>query len=417
MRVQPESSDQIGNASLPILPVESPDFWADPERFVAPARRQHPWLARFAHGYVVHGCQASKDLLADSEHLYMGLDGIVDFYGAQGTLWAGFMNEMLNSQRGKEHARIRNAVATTFTPRHANQMRPLIRQVINELLDTWAPKGQFDFAEFASFFPIAVMCGLLGVSTEPMPRLRKALEAQLASLTLNPAVKPDFLAGIEVMYEFTDNLVLERQASGRAEPDSLLDAMIAARTAGNLNDRELRFLIMVLLFAGYDTTKNMLTMTIHLLLERPDSYDRCARDPAFCAQVVEEALRHSNIATVFRQVKSSFVYEGFRFPEGALVAVATPLAGRDPAAFSDPMRFDPQRHIQTPHVAFGRGPHMCIGQFLARTQLQEGLHLIAQRLHNIRRAGEIAWRPFLGAWGLRTLPVAFDTGPAVRVAR
>jgi cytochrome P450 len=79
-------------------------------------------------------------------------------------------------------------------------------------------------------------------------------------------------------------------------------------------------------------------------------------------------------------------------------------------AFSDPMTFDPQRQTQTRHVAFGRGPHICIGQFLARNQLQEGLHLVTQRLRNIRRAGDITWRPFLGAWGLRSLPIAFDPG-------
>jgi cytochrome P450 len=393
---------------LPTLPVESPEFWADPERFVAPARRQHPWLARFSQGFVVHGCQANKDLLADSEHLYMGLDGIVEFYGAQDTLWAGFMNEMLNSQRGQEHARIRNSVASAFTPRHANRIRPLMRQVITQLLDAWAPRGHFDFAEFASYFPVAVMCGLLGVSAEPIPRLRKALEAQLASLTLDPAVKPDFLAGFDVMWTFADELVREREASGQMDSDSLLDAMIAAKTAGHLNDRELRFLIMVLLFAGYDTSKNMLTMTVYLLLDRPEMYSRCAADADFCARVVEEALRHSGIATAFRQVKTSFVYDGFCFPEGALVAMATPLAGRDPALFADPMVFDPERQSRGKHVAFGRGPHLCIGQFIARNQLQEGLHLIAQRLRNIRRAGDITWRPFLGAWGLRTLPLAFD---------
>jgi cytochrome P450 len=406
--MQLEATGISDGSALPLLPVESPEFWADPERFVAPARGQHPWLARFSQGYVVHGCQANKDLLADSEHLYMGLDGIVEFYGAQGTLWAGFMNEMLNSQRGQEHARIRNSVAMAFTPRRANQIRPLMRRVITELLDEWAPRGQFDFAEFASFFPVAVMCGLLGVSAEPIPRLRKALEAQLASLTLNPAVKPDFLAGFDVMWQFTDELVNRRESSGLVEADSLLDAMIAAKAARRLNDRELRFLIMVLLFAGYDTSKNMLTMTMHLLLERPAMYVRCADDQAFCALVVEEALRHSGIATAFRQVKTSFVYGGFRFPQGALVAMATPLGGRDPAAFVDPLAFNPERQADTRHVAFGRGPHMCIGQFLARNQLQEGLHLIAQRLRNIRRVGDVTWRPFLGAWGLRTLPLAFD---------
>src|SRR5690349_10579797 len=94
------SDVELVEAPLPVLPVDSPEFWADPERFLAPARKQHPWLARFAHGFVVHGCQANKDLFADDENLCMGLDGLVDFYGAQGTPWARFMNEMLNSQRG-----------------------------------------------------------------------------------------------------------------------------------------------------------------------------------------------------------------------------------------------------------------------------------------------------------------------------
>jgi cytochrome P450 len=403
-----QTADSAPETTLPILPVESPEFWADPERFVGPARKQHPWLARFEHGLIVHGCQANKDLMADSEHLYMGLDGLVEFYGAQGTSWARFMSEMLNSQRGAEHARIRGSVASAFTARQANQMRPAIRRVIDELLDEWAPKGAFDFAEFASYFPVAVMCALLGVSPEPIPRLRKSLEAQLKAISMDRSALPDFISGCDIIWDFADETVRRREAGGKTGGDGLLDAMIAAKTSGQLSERELRYLIMVMLFAGYDTSKNMLTMTMHLLLERPSTYARCAEDAEYCQRVIEEALRHSNIATPVRQVQKSFVYDGFRFPEGAIVYVATPLAGRDPAAYSDPMVFDPDRRPETPHVAFGRGPHHCIGQFLARTQLQEGLHAVAKRLRKPRRTGDISWRPFLGAWGLRTLPIAFD---------
>ena len=397
-------------AALPTLPVELPEFWADPEKFLAPARKQHPWLAKFSQGFIVHGCQANKDLLADDENLYMGLDGLVAFYEAQGTPWARFMNEMLNSQRGQEHTRIRGSVSAAFTPRRVNNMRPVMCQVINQLLDEWAPKGQFDFAEFAACFPIAVMCALLGVSSEPIPRLRKSLEAQLVAISMDRAALPDFMAGYEVMWNFAAEIVRERESSGESDPEALLDAMIAAKTSGQLNERELRYLIMVLLFAGYDTSKNMLTMTMHLLLERPQMYARCAADKAYSVLVIAEALRHSNIATPVRQVQKSFVYDGFRFPVGALVYMATPLAGRDPAAYSNPMVFDPERKPETQHVAFGRGRHHCIGQYLARYQLEEGLYIIAQRLRNPRRTGEIAWRPLLGAWGLRTLPIAFEPG-------
>jgi cytochrome P450 len=394
--------------AIPTLPVESPEFWGDPEKFLAPARQQHSWLAKFSQGFIVHGCQANKDLLADEEHLYMGLDGLVAYYQAEGTPWARFMSEMLNSQRGQEHARIRGSVAAAFTPRRANNMRPVMRQVISDLLDEWAPKGEFDFAEFASYFPIAVMCALLGVSAEPIPRLRNSLEAQLLAISMDRSAMPQFMAGHDVIWNFADEIVRQREASAEKATDALLDSMIAAKTNGRLNERELRYLIMVLLFAGYDTSKNMLTMTMHLLLDRPAMYNRCAEDTAYCALVIAEALRHSNIATPVRQVQKSFVYDGFRFPEGALVYMATPLAGRDPAAYSDPMLFNPERKVETQHVAFGRGYHMCIGQFLARNQLEEGLHVIAQRLRNPRRTGEVAWRPLLGAWGLRKLPIAFE---------
>ena len=404
-----EAATEVANATaLPTLPVESPEFWGDPEKFLAPARKQHPWLAKFSQGFIVHGLQANKDLLADEEHLYMGLDGLVAFYQAEGTPWARFMSEMLNSQRGKEHTRIRVSVAAAFTPRRADNMRPVMRQVINDLLDAWAPKGEFDFAELASYFPIAVMCALLGVSAEPIPRLRKSLEAQLVAISMDRSAMPDFMAGHDIIWTFADEIVRQREASGGTDTDALLDTMIAAKTAGRLSERELRYLIMVLLFAGYDTSKNMLTMTMHLLLDRPEMYNRCAEDKAYCGLVIAEAPRHSNIATPVRQVQKSFVYDGFRFPEGALVYMATPLAGRDPAAYSDPMVFDPERKTDTQHVAFGRGYHMCIGQYLARNQLEEGLHIIAQRLRNPRRTGEVAWRPLLGAWGLRTLPIAFE---------
>jgi cytochrome P450 len=398
----------VSEADLPTLPVQSPEFWADPERFLAPARAQHPWLAKFSDGLIVHGCQANKDLFVEDEKLWMGLDGLVAFYGAEGTGWAQFMHEMLNSQRGSEHARIRGSVAAAFTPRHANKLRATMRRLMDELLDKWAPEGAFDFAQFAADYPIAVMCALLGVSSEPIPRLRKSLEAQLVAISMNKAAMADFMTGYEIIWAFADQAVREREASGEHDPELALDAMIAAKRSGQLTERELRYLIMVLLFGGYDTSKNMLTMTMNLLLDRPAMYQRCAEDKGFCARVIDEALRHSNIATPVRQVQTSFVYDNFRFPEGAIVYMATPLSGRDPQAFDDPMRFDPERQDKTRHVAFGRGPHICIGQFLARNQLEEGLHAVAQRLKNPRRTGDVAWRPMLGSWGLTTLPVAFD---------
>jgi cytochrome P450 len=395
-------------ADLPVIPVDTLEFSANVDRYLDDARRAHPWLARFSQGYVVHGYQAVADLLVDDEHLIPGIGPIIDFYGVRGTMWARFMAELLTSTTGQVHGRLRKSVAYAFTPRHANQVRPLMRQVITEMLDEWAPTGEFDFAYFASFFPVTVMCGLLGVSAGPVPRLRIAIEGHLKSLSMDLATKPVFLAAWDELWEFADTLVNEREASGAYDETSLLDAMIKAKKSGEMDATELRFMLLTILIAGYDTSKNQLSLIMMLLLERPDMYERCAVDRDFCGKVVQETLRHSSIATPFREVAQPFAYDGRQFSTGDLLVLAPPLAGRDPAVFPDPLKFDPERENAGRHLAFGRGPHICIGQFIARNQLQEGIHLIAQRLKHPRLNGETEWRHFLGAWGLEHLPIVFD---------
>ena len=394
--------------ALATMPVETQHFSADPQPWLDEARGRHPWLARSSHGYIVHGYQAAGDLFADNVHMQIGLGPIVEFYGMQGTLWARFMHEMLLVQEGEEHTRLRSSVAHAFTPRHANQVRPMMQGVIARLLDEWAPKGAFNFPDFASLFPISVMCGLLGVSDEPIPRMNSALASQVDALAMDQVYKQPLIEGWDTMWTFANRLIIEREASGAFDEEHLLDAMIASKNAGRLDEIELRFMVLVLMFAGYDTSKNQLSMIMKLLIDRPEVYRRCAEDKAYCGKVVQESLRHSGIAPPYRAVMEEFAYEGVQFRKGEMLILATPFAGRDPSVYPDPLKFDPERENLGRHVSFGRGPHMCLGQYIARTLLEEGLHQIARRMKNPRLAGDIGWRHFLGAWGPETMPVAFD---------
>ena len=400
--------DLTAEITLPTMPVETPEFSADPQPYLEAARREHPWLARFSQGYVVHGYQACADLLADNRNMTCGFGPILDFYGVRGTTFARFMQEMLISDYSPAHIRLRGSVAHAFTPQRANREREMMRATITRLLDEWAPRGRFDFADFASLFPVTVMCGLLGVSAEAIPRIRDALENHMKALTLDPAAKPLFMAGWDVLWDFADQLVTDRERSGNFDENALLDAIIASKDKGEMDATEARFMVLTVMIAGYDTSKNQLTMAMKLLLERPELYRRCAEDLPYCRKVVEESLRHSAIATPYREAVNDFTYAGFGFHKGELIVLAPPLGNRDPAVFDHPGAFDPDRENNGRHIAFGRGPHLCIGQFLARNQLQEGLHLIAQRLRHPRLDGEIKWRPFLGAWGLKSLPITYD---------
>jgi cytochrome P450 len=392
------------------LPMEDDAFAVDPTPYLAEARRRHPWLARCSVGYFVTEYQAIKDIYYQDDKLRFPGDQIVELMSAEGTGWGRFTEEMMLSRSGADHARLRGSVAEAFTPRAINRLRPLMRKVVAELLDEWAPKGAFDFCEFASNFPIRVMFGLIGADAAPLSKIKWALEVQGSSFGLDPTRMETIESAYQVLWTFVDELIAERGPDGGH--DDLLDDLIAANTSGQLSDVELRQMLVFLFGAGYDTSKNLLALIMNSMLKDPPLWVRCAEERPFCDKVVEEGLRHTSPSNPYRLVTQDLEYRDVHFPAGSLLVFPLAVASRDPASFPEPMAFTPGRTHANRHIAFGRGMHLCLGQYLARAQLEEGLHLIAQRITNPRLAGEVAWRPFPGVWGLKTLPIAFDPAPA-----
>jgi cytochrome P450 len=400
---------QGSELDLPYLTMEEDAFAADPFPHFARARAQHPWLARWTLGYVVTDYQAIRDLFAQEERMRMLYDSIVEIMGAQGTPWGDFQKRHMLSQSGEPHRRLRNILAPSFTPRQVNAHRALMRQVITDLLDEWAPKRAFDFEEFASYFPITVMCRLIGASPSVIPGLRSAMEAIGLSASMDKRWLPAMQEGVVTMERFVDGLIAERRANPRkgGEPDQL-DMLMRTQVEGDLTDRELADLLIFLFVAGYDTSKNMLTLTMRLLIERPDVYRRCGEDHAYAQKVVEESMRYASTTSTQRILAEDVVYRDVRLEKDAIVWFPLSVATHDPRYADDADSFDPEREQKRPHIGFGLGAHMCLGQYIARAQIHEGLHQIAGRLLNPRTSGPLGWRPFPGAWGARGLPIEFD---------
>jgi cytochrome P450 len=394
------------------LDINAPAFWADPNPFVADARRKHAWLAKCAIGYVLTDYQSNKDLLSMDDKLRTPNKEITALMNAEGTPWGRWNNEFLLAHSGEKHRRLRNLVAPTFTPKIANLYRPIMRSVVSELLDEWAPKGHFDFAVFASYFPITVMCRLIGARSGVVPLIKDALETMGSGFSLDPSLTPALNGAFATLWDFVDALIKERRAQGSSaqQTSDLLNALISANLEGDrLNDVELHDLLILLFGAGYDTSKNLLGMIMHLMLDRPDQWARVAHDRAFSDSVIEEALRHSSVVTTYRLANQDIHYREIAIPKDTLLVFPLPIAGRDPEVFKEPLVFDPARPAQAQrHLAFGRGLHICLGQFIARAQTEEGLPLIARRLIHPRRGGKVEWRPFPGIWGVRRLPMVFD---------
>lgn len=396
----------IQELDLMELPIQDRAFAVDPEPWFAEARLKHPWLAKFAHGYLVHGHHEIRDLIQMDDKLHIATDDVVDIMGASDTPWGDFMKALLISRHGEDHRRMRDALKPFFKPRRIAEHIGLIRNVVNELLDEWAPKGEFDFTEFASNFPVAVMFGLIGADLADLPKIKWALEVQGLSYSLDPSLLPEMEKAHEMMMEFNSSLVSQRRASGIAN-DDLLQELIRAEDAGVLTHQEVCEQLFFLFAAGYDTSKNQLGMTAHLLFQSPGLWERCASDREFCTLAIEEGLRHSSPSSPPRIALEDIVYNDVLIPKGTHLMFLLNISGRDPRAFVDPIEYRPGREYAKHHLAFGKGAHICLGLHLARFQMEEGLHLIAQRLKEPKVAGDVTWRRFPGVWGLESLPIRF----------
>lgn len=394
---------------LPYLAMDQAWFAEDPFPHFAKARQAHSWLATSPHGFVVTDYFAIRELMRMERHFRMPHRDIVSAMGAEGTLWGKFLVESIQGTSDEIHKRLRDTLAPAFTPREANRQRELMGRVINRLLDQWAPKCRFDFEEFASNFPITVFCEMVGASPNVVPNIRASMEAIGLGFSLDKTLLPALEEAVEVMFRFVEDLVVRRRSGERLSKDrDLLDTLIEAQAGGRMSDAELLNLLIFLFVAGYDTSKNVLTLIMYRMVERPDMYARCAVDKDYCRKVVEETFRFNGVAASPRVVEEDLVYRDILFQKDAIIFFPWSVATRDPAAVENAEIFDPERRQANTHVGFGLGPRICLGRYIALAQLEEGLHLIAQRISNPRITGPLDWRPFPGTWGLKGLPLEFE---------
>lgn len=401
---------RIEDLDLFHLPVETAAFSDEPTPWLEAARARHPWLATSTIGPVLTSYRAIDEIMRMDDALAMPGSEIVGIMGAQGTGWGDFAQEMLLVRHGADHQRLRSSVSAAFGPGNVKRMRPVMIETISALLDEWAPRGAFDFTEFAANFPVRVMFALIGGDVARLPTIISSLEVQGTSFNMIVEDMPRIEAAYQVLWRFVDDLIEERGPNGNR--GDLLDDLIAANTRGELSAKELRQMLVFLFGAGYDTSKNLLTLLMDTMIAHPAMWKRCATDRDYCRKVVREQLRLTSPSNTYRVTTRDVTWEGVTIPKGTMLLFPLGISGRDPALFAHPLDFDPDRPDRTAPLAFGRGMHICLGQFLAQANVEEATHLIAQRLTNPRHAAAPAWRSFCGVWGIKSLPIAFDPAPA-----
>jgi cytochrome P450 len=189
----------------------------------------------------------------------------------------------------------------------------------------------------------------------------------------------------------------------------LLAALLAPDEAGDvMTAEELQGMFMLLLFAGHDTTTNLIGSGLFTLLKNPDQLSKVRDDPTLLANATEEFLRYeSPNQTVHRFAQRTSTVGGVTIPEGTSIRVMVGAANRDPERFDSPDQCDVARK-DVRHLAFGLGPHFCLGQALARLEAPVAVGSLLRRFPKIELVGEVEWNPNLMFRGLRALPVRLN---------
>ncbi|WNG17290.1 cytochrome P450 [Cystobacter fuscus] len=308
-----------------------------------------------------------------------------------------------------DHRRLRNLVQKAFTPLMVDKMNGRVEQITEELLDAAARKPVVDLMEeFALPLPLTVISEMLGVPEPDRLSFRKLITKVLDPAAMSPLA---FIRNYPYMLQL--NRFLRRLVKLRRDQpgDDLVTALVQAEEGGDrLGEDELISMVFLLLFAGHETTVNLIGNGMLALVQNPGQLQKLREQPDLIDSTIEELLRFTNpVGQVApRFAKEDVEIAGVRIPQSSTVTLLIASANLDEAAFPNADTLDITR---TPnrHVSFGYGIHYCLGAPLARLEARVAIPALLRRFPRLDLAvpaEKLRWRPNIGLRGLEALPLS-----------
>ena len=290
-----------------------------------------------------------------------------------------------------KHAQLRGLVNRAFVPRQMERWRPVVDQLIAELLEPVDGSTRFELIDtLAAPLPINVISNVLSIKHEDRHLVRRWSDGMIGA-----AEGPDrgTKAGLERLWalfsEFAHYFSPIMEARRASPQEDMVTNIVRDRDGETLSNADALFLILILMAGGNETTTNLIGNAVVSLLENPDQLKLFLAQPELVDNVIEETLRYRTpVQLEFREAMQDAEIRGVQIPKGALVVPMIGAANRDPRVFEDPERFDIRRENAGLHVAFGYGIHFCVGAPLARLEARAALLALAPLLERMKLAPE-----------------------------
>ncbi len=311
-----------------------------------------------------------------------------------------------------DHDRLRALLQKAFTPRTLEAGRGAIQATVDALLDRVVARGRMDFVRDVAFpLPATVIATLLGVPTADLEAIKQWSDRLAAYLGGSVDERDNFAearAGVSHLADYFRSLLRKR---GATERDDLMSAMLRAEHDGDrLTRDEVVANCILLLFAGHETTTNLLGNGLFHLLRHPAQLARLRADPRLVVGAVEECLRYDGpVPATIKIATEDVEWHGRTIRRGDMVIPFMASANRDPRQFADPDVFDVGRVVDR-HVAFAWGLHFCLGAWLARLEARLVFETVLARLPDLTLADPAPrWKPMVFLRGLEALPLEWRT--------
>jgi cytochrome P450 family 142 subfamily A polypeptide 1 len=316
-----------------------------------------------------------------------------------------------------EHLLRRKLVATGFTPRRVVEQEGRVLELTDGIIDRICEKGECDLVrDVAAWLPIEVIGQALGFPSSDFEKLLDWSDSLMSALVgvQDDAAAMKMLAAFEGYAGYLSGAVAERRAT---PTDDLISILVHAEVDGQkLDDEALLHESLLILIGGDETSRHVMSGGIYQLLKNRDQWDRLQADRSLMPTAVEEMLRWvSPIRNMARTVTKDVDFAGKSMTEGQKLLLLYPSANRDSDVFDNPFTFDIGR-TPNEHVAFGLGPHFCLGNALARVEVRTMVDRVLERLPDLElvEASEPENRPANFVSGYESLPVRFTPTAPLR---